>query len=156
MGEDGRADAWPHLSGRIEGGAHILPVRVYYEDTDYSGVVYHANYLRFLERGRTEFLRSVAGVDQSTMHAGGEGLILAVRRMTLEFLKPARMDDVLVVETRVGEIRGASFEIPQRILREGEAILTADVRVAAIAGGRPARIPDALRAILTHGRDETR
>ena len=143
--------AFSHISGEIQGGAYYIPVRVYYEDTDFSGVVYHANYLRFLERGRTEFLRA-AGVDQSTMHAGGEGLILAVRRMTLDFLKPARMDDVLTVETRVGEIRGASFEIPQRILRDDEVLLTADVRVAAIAGGRPARIPDTLRAILERRR----
>src|SRR3954464_5996626 len=96
---------WPQLSGRLEDGTHILPVRVYYEDTDFSGVVYHANYLRFLERGRTDFLR-LAGVDQSTLPAGGDGLILAVRRMALDFLKPARMDDVLVVETRAADVRG--------------------------------------------------
>ena len=89
-------EEWPHLAGRLEGGAHVLPVRVYYEDTDFSGVVYHASYLRFLERGRTDFLR-LGGVDQSTLHAAGEGVIFAVRRMTVDFLKPARMDDVLIV-----------------------------------------------------------
>lgn len=145
---------WPHLSGHLDGDAHILPVRVYYEDTDFSGVVYHASYLRFLERGRTNYLR-LAGVDQSAMHAGGEGLILAVRRMAIEFHKPARMDDVLVIETRIGAVRGASFDIPQRIRRGDDVIVTADVHVAAIAGGRPARIPDALRAILTRGREGT-
>jgi acyl-CoA thioester hydrolase len=145
--------AWPHLSGRLEGGTHILPVRVYYEDTDFSGVVYHASYLRFLERGRTDFLR-LAGVDQSTLHAEGAGLIFAVRRMTIDFLKPARMDDVLIVETSTLEVRGASLVIAQAIRREGEAILTADVRVAALAGGRPARIPDALRTILNPGQQE--
>ena len=139
------------LAGRIEGDTHILPVRVYYEDTDFSGVVYHANYLRFLERGRTDFLR-LAGVDQSTLHAGGDGLILAVRRMTLDFLKPARMDDVLVVETQAADVRGASFMLAQRILRRDDVIMTATVHVAAIAGGRPARIPDALRAILEQER----
>ena len=127
--------AWPHLSGHLDGDAHILPVRVYYEDTDFSGVVYHASYLRFLERGRTNYLR-LAGVDQSTMHAGGEGLILAVRRMAIEFHKPARMDDVLLIETRIGAVRGASFDIPQRIRRGDDLIVTADVHVAAIAGGR--------------------
>jgi acyl-CoA thioester hydrolase len=142
-----RADPWPHLSGQIVGDTHLLPVRVYYEDTDFSGVVYHANYLRFLERGRTNYLR-LAGIDQSALHAGGEGLILAVRRMTLDFLRPARMDEVLVVETRAAEVRGASFSLAQRIRRGEEVILTAEVRVAAIAGGRPARIPDPLRAIL--------
>ena len=116
----------------------------------FSGVVYHASYLRFLERGRTDFLRC-AGVDQSTLHADGEGLIFAVRRITIDYLKPARMDDVLVVETRTAEVRGASLLVQQCIRREGEVIVTADVRVAAIAGGRPARIPDELRAILAKG-----
>ncbi len=123
MSED--AGAWPHLSGQLTGGTHNLPVRVYYEDTDFSGVVYHASYLRFMERGRTDFLR-LAGVAQSTLHAEGPGLIFAVRRMTIDFHRPARMDDVLTVETR-----------------------TADVRVAALSGGRPARIPDELRAIFS-------
>ena len=133
--------------GTVAAGRHRLPVRVYYEDTDFSGVVYHASYLRFLERGRTEFLRA-AGVDQSSLHAEGEGLIFAVRRMTIDYLKPARMDDVLLVETRTEEVRGASLVIAQRILRGEEVIVTADVRVAAILGGSPARIPDGLRAIL--------
>jgi acyl-CoA thioester hydrolase len=142
------SDAFPHLSGRLDNGTHILPVRVYYEDTDFSGVVYHASYLRFLERGRTDFLR-LAGVDQSTLHQEGEGLIFAVRRMTIDYFKPARMDDVLTVETRTADVRGASLVIAQRILRADEMIVTADVRVAAISGGRPARIPDGLRGILT-------
>lgn len=141
---------WPHLSGRLEGDTHVLPVRVYYEDTDFSGVVYHANYLRFLERGRTEFLR-LLGIGQSALHTEAEGLIFAVRRMTIDYLRPARMDDVLVVETRAAEVRGASLVIAQRIRRDGEAIVTADVRVALVAAGRPARIPDRLRAILAHG-----
>ena len=137
-------EEWPHLAGRLEGGAHVLPVRVYYEDTDFSGVVYHASYLRFLERGRTDFLR-LGGVDQSTLHAAGEGVIFAVRRMTVDFLKPARMDDILIVQTRTAEVRGASLVIAQAIRRGDETLLTADVRVAAIAGGRPARISDDLR-----------
>ena len=148
-----RPERWPDVAGRIEGDAHVLPVRVYYEDTDFSGVVYHASYLRFLERGRTDFLR-LAGVDQSTLHAEGEGLIFAVRRMTIDFLKPARMDDVLLVQTRTEEVRGASLVIAQAIQRDGETLLTADVRVAALAGGRPARIPDPLRAILKPGHEE--
>ena len=139
---------FPHLSGRLEGGTHVLPVRVYYEDTDFSGVVYHASYLRFLERGRTDFLR-LAGVDQSALHAGGEGMNFAVRRLSIDYLKPARMDDVLVVETRAAELRGASLLILQRITRAGDPIVTAEVRVAALSGGRPARIPDALRAKLS-------
>jgi acyl-CoA thioester hydrolase len=147
------AGEWPHLSGWSEGGRHVLPVRVYYEDTDFSGVVYHASYLRFLERGRTDFLR-LAGVDQSTLHAAGEGLIFAVRRMTIDFLKPARMDDVLFVETFTQEVRGASLVVAQAIRRGDEMLLTADVRVAALSGGRPARIPDELRTILKPGSAE--
>ena len=138
--------------GAVAAGRHRLPVRVYYEDTDFSGVVYHANYLRVLERGRTEFLRA-AGVDQSALHAEGEGLTFAVRRMTIDYLRPARMDDVLVIETHTAEVRGASLTLAQRILRGEEVLVTAEVRVAAIIGGRPARIPDELRAVLA-GRDE--
>jgi acyl-CoA thioester hydrolase len=110
-------------------------------------VVYHANYLRFLERGRTELLRAT-GVDQSQLHAGDEGMIFAVRKMTIDYLKPARMDDILGIETRTLEIRGASLFIKQRILRGEEVLITADVQVAAIAGGRPVRIPDSLRVLL--------
>jgi acyl-CoA thioester hydrolase len=138
------------LSGNLRGGVHVLPVRVYYEDTDFSGVVYHASYLRFLERGRTELLRAT-GVDQSMLHADGAGLIFAVRKMTIDYLKPARMDDVLAVETRSIEIRGASLFLAQRILREEEALIAAEVQVAALAGGRPVRIPDPLRSVLSAG-----
>src|SRR3712207_531964 len=79
-GGEGSRAAWPHLSGSLENGTHVLPVRVYYEDTDCSGLVYHAGYLRFLERGRTDYLR-LAGIDQSALHAGGEGVVFGVRRM---------------------------------------------------------------------------
>jgi acyl-CoA thioester hydrolase len=152
--QDGMRDDAPApesaLSGRLHGATHVLPVRVYYEDTDFSGVVYHASYLRFLERGRTELLRAT-GVDQSMLHADGSGLIFAVRKMTIEYLRPARMDDVLAIETRTTEIRGASLFVAQHIRRGEDVIVTADVQVAALAGGRPVRIPEALRAILSSG-----
>ncbi len=148
--EIGGAEGSPHvrtyLSGEVRGDTHILPIRVYYEDTDFSGLVYHASYLRFLERGRTDSLR-VAGVDQSTLHEG-DGIVFVVRRMTIDYLRAARMDDILTVETRTAEVRGASLVIFQRILRGDEVIVTAEVRVAALSGGRPARIPDGLRAVL--------
>jgi acyl-CoA thioester hydrolase len=146
-GGEGSRAAWPHLSGSLENGTHVLPVRVYYEDTDFSGLVYHAGYLRFLERGRTDYLR-LAGIDQSALHAGGEGVVFVVRRMLVDYLKPARMDDILEVETRVSELRGASLVMAQRILRDGEPLLTAEVRVAALSQGRPARMPEALRRAL--------
>lgn len=133
-------------SGMVIDGAHLLTVRVYYEDTDFSGIVYHANYLRFLERGRTESLRAI-GASQSVMLAAG-GLFFAVRRMTIDWKLPALMDDVLTIETRTREMRGASIIIDQRILRDGVEILTAEVRVAAIVGGRPARIPDEIRTLM--------
>jgi acyl-CoA thioester hydrolase len=126
---------------------HRLAVRVYYEDTDFSGVVYHANYLRFLERGRTELLRNT-GVDQSILHAEPGGIIFAVRRMAIEYLRPARMDDLLTVETATSEVRGASLRMSQRILRGDEILLTAEVHVAVLAGGRPSRLPDDLRRLL--------
>ncbi len=144
---------FPELGGTLVGGTHLLPIRVYYEDTDFSGVVYHASYLRFFERGRTEFLRGV-GVDQSALHAGG-GLAFAVRRMTIDFARAARMDDVLVVETRLAELRGASLTLAQRILRDGDALVTAEVRVAAVVAGRPARMPEALRILLSGGGPST-
>jgi acyl-CoA thioester hydrolase len=134
-------------AGHLDGGTHLLPVRVYYEDTDFSSVVYHASYLRFMERGRTELLRAT-GVDQSALHGAEDALSFAVRRMTIEYLKPARMDDVLTIETRVDEVRGASLVMAQRVLRGDEVLVTADVRVAAISRGRPARIPDSLRGLL--------
>ncbi|WP_280513934.1 tol-pal system-associated acyl-CoA thioesterase [Salinarimonas ramus] len=135
------------MAGRFEDGVHRLRVRVYYEDTDFSGIVYHANYLKYLERGRTDQLR-LAGVAQSELHADGEGIAFAVRRMTLDWLKPARMDDILTVETRTDVVKGASIALAQRILRADEVLLTADVTVAAVRAGRPARIPEILRARL--------
>jgi acyl-CoA thioester hydrolase len=147
---EGPDGAFAHLAGTFGGGVHRLPVRVYYEDTDFSGLVYHASYLRFLERGRTDSLRA-AGIDQSSLHAGREGIVFVVRRMTIDYLQPARMDDVVVVETRNEAVRGASLVIAQRILRGAEVLVTADVLVAALAGGRPARIPDGLRAALSRG-----
>ena len=123
---------------------HSHPIRVYYEDTDFSGVVYHASYLRFMERGRTEFLRGL-GVDQASIHASG-GLGFAVRAMAIEFLKPARMDDELLVETKVTALAGASLEMQQRVLRRADVLVAATVKVVAIRFGRAARLPLDLRA----------
>lgn len=127
----------------------LFPVRVYYEDTDFTGVVYHASYLRFLERGRTEFLR-VFGIHQTELfdHAGGAALAFAVRKMSIEFLKPARMDDVLTIETGIAKLGGASIEMAQRILRADEPLVAAQVRIAAVAGGRARRLPEAILARL--------
>jgi acyl-CoA thioester hydrolase len=130
-----------------EATVHRLPIRVYYEDTDFSGVVYHASYLRFMERGRTEFLRQ-AGVTQRHWHAGEQAFFFVVRRMAIEWLKPARMDDELVVETRVTAVRGASLTMHQVVLRAGEPLVTAGVVVVGVAGERAARLPEPLRTAL--------
>ena len=126
---------------------HLHPIRVYYEDTDFSGVVYHASYLRFLERGRTELIRAL-GIGQRDLFDGAVPLAFAVRRMSLDFLKPALMDDLLAVETTPVLARGASMELHQRVLREAEVLVTAQVTVACVGGGRARRIPEALRARL--------
>jgi acyl-CoA thioester hydrolase len=140
-------DAVPHLSGSLLGGVHHLLIRVYYEDTDFSGVVYHASYLRFLERGRTELLRA-QGHAQGALHQEMEGLAFVVRRMTIDFARAARMDDVLTVVTRPGEVRGASVLLLQEVRRADEVLVTAEVQVAAVRAGRAVRIPDGLRAAL--------
>ncbi|MDE2362720.1 MAG: tol-pal system-associated acyl-CoA thioesterase [Hyphomicrobiales bacterium] len=132
------------------GQPHRLSIRVYYEDTDFSGVVYHASYLRFMERGRTELLRDL-GVHQQAIHAGEAPFAFVVRAMTIDFLKPARMDDVLTVETSATEVKGASAILSQRVLRGEETLVTAEVKVAAVANGRPVRLPPQMRERLGSG-----
>lgn len=122
-------------------------MRVYYEDTDFSGVVYHASYLRFMERGRTELIRDL-GIAQSDLFDGDVPLAFAVRRMTIDFLKPARMDDLLTVETVPTIARGATMDLHQRILRGDEVLISADVRVACVGAGRARRLPESLRRRL--------
>ena len=128
-------------------GAHSISVRVYYEDTDFSGVVYHASYLRFMERGRTELIRDL-GIEQRELFDGDAALGFAVRRMLIDFVRPAVMDDFLVVETRPTLARGATMELDQRILRGEEVMVTAQVKVACVGGGKARRIPDVLRRRL--------
>jgi acyl-CoA thioester hydrolase len=124
----------------------IIKVRVYFEDTDFSGFAYHGSYVRFLERGRTELVRSWGGSQADLFER--DRFAFVVRRMSLEFIKPARMDDLLVVETQVLEVRGATMRLAQAVLRDGDALVTAEVLVAATREGRATRIPDALRGEL--------
>jgi acyl-CoA thioester hydrolase len=128
---------------------HRFEVRVYFEDTDFSGVVYHASYLRFMERARTELLRA-CGVSQQAAFADapGERFGFAVRAMEIDFLKPAAMDDLLQVETRPLRVGGASLEVEQRVLRGPDVLVTARVRIACVADGRAARLPEAVRRRL--------
>ena len=133
-------------SGHHTPEGHILPVRVYFEDTDFSGVVYHASYLRFLERGRTEHVR-LLGVHHSALDAGeaGEPMAFAVHRMEIEFRRPAKIDDIVEVVTKPREIRGARIIIDQWIRRGATILVQAVVTVVLVnRDGRPCRIPDLL------------
>jgi len=140
-----------HLDGELRDGRHVMAVRVYYEDTDFSGIVYHANYLRFMERGRTNYLR-LLGADQRALFAEAEseapGFAFVVRSMTLEFLKPARMDDVLIVATVPEEVKGASVMLHQQVTRGDELLVEAHVRVAFVSDGRARPIPKPLRTAM--------
>ena len=140
------------LDGEIRNGRHHMQVRVYYEDTDFSGAVYHASYLRFMERGRTNYLR-LLGADQRALfeEAGQEapGFAFVVRMMQIGFLKPARMDDVLDVVTATKEVRGASVTLHQQVMRGDEILLEAQVKVAFVSGGRARPIPKPLRIAMS-------
>ncbi len=137
-------EKWPDLAGRLEGREHVLPLRVYYEDTDFSGFVYHANYLKFCERGRSDFLR-LCGIHHGEMsRESGAGFV--VRHMECDFLKPAMIDDVLEVRSRFLGLRGARMEIGQRILCGTQVLFAAHVTAVLIdARGRPLRFPSSLR-----------
>ena len=139
------------LDGEIRDGRHVQPVRVYYEDTDFSGVVYHASYLRFMERGRTNHLRLV-GADQRTLFEEvakeAPGFAFVVRSMQIDFRKPARMDDVLEIVTTPVEVKGASIVLHQRVNRGEDMLVEATVQVAFVSGGRARPIPKPLREAL--------
>jgi len=142
------------LSGHLQDGGHVLTQRVYYEDTDFSGFVYHARYLHFFERGRTDFIR-LLGVSQGALHGQSdpaEAVAFVVRRMEIDFKSPARMDDVLTIITKPGEVRGARMMLQQTILRGDHVLATAAVTVAVVNGlGRARRLPDTLLARFTGG-----
>jgi len=129
-------------SGRIVDGEHRLPVRVYFEDTDLSGIVYHANYLRWMERGRSDMLR-LAGTDQRAAHEAGEGAY-AVSELAIKYRAPAKLDDALIIVSRLIEIRPASCRIHQRVIRQALILAQADVTAVFVApSGRPRRQPAA-------------
>ena len=144
-------DTTTELAGRLIAGGHAMQVRVYYEDTDFTGIVYHANYLRFMERGRTNYLRLV-GADHRALFEQTEkeapSFSFVVRSMKIDFLKPAFMDDILEVRTLSREVSGASILLLQRVMRGEEVLLEAEVRVAFVSEGRPKRIPEPLRKAM--------
>jgi acyl-CoA thioester hydrolase len=131
--------------GRIEGGVHRYPVHVYYEDTDAGGVVYYANYLKFAERGRSEAIRAL-GVPHGRLREES-GVVLAVHKLAAEYLSPARLDDDLVVETRVLSASGAALELAQEIRRAAWPLFTMTCTVVCVGrNGRPTRLPPSLAA----------
>lgn len=126
-------------TGRFEGREHRLPVRVYYEDTDFTGLVYHANYVRYFERGRSDFLRT-AGVGHAELLDAAPPLAFVVAEMKLQFLKPARIDDALVVRTTYDAVKGPRLMISQTIMRGDEVLCRAEVTAVCIhLDGRPRR-----------------
>ncbi|PSH59179.1 tol-pal system-associated acyl-CoA thioesterase [Phyllobacterium sophorae] len=131
------------LAGELTEAGHRLLARVYYADTDFSGIVYHARYLEFLERGRTDYLR-LLGVHHSELADGklGESNVWVVRRMEIDFKSAARIDDILTVETRTAEISGARVKMAQAIKRDDDLLISAVVEAAMInSAGRPRRFP---------------
>ena len=145
------------LDGEIRGGRHHMAVRVYYEDTDFTGIVYHANYLRFMERGRSNYLRLVGASHRKLFEETEKeapGFAFVVIQMKIDFKRPAAMDDILEVVTAAKEVRGASITMAQQIKRGEALLIDAEVRVAFISGGRAQRIPKPLRAAMQADRDQ--
>jgi acyl-CoA thioester hydrolase len=150
---------WPDIAGRLgrdaEGPLHVLPVRVYFEDTDAGGIAYHASFVRWTERGRSDLIR-LLGIDarrliddRSTSH---EPAAFVVRRMNMEYLRPGRMDDLLEVVTRAKALGGASVTLLQTVRRGTQPLFEAEVTVVLVTvSGKPLRLPEAIRAAFTGG-----
>ncbi|MFA9551052.1 MAG: YbgC/FadM family acyl-CoA thioesterase [Hyphomicrobium sp.] len=145
-------DRWPDLAGRLvkvpAGRHHVLPVRVYFEDTDFSGLVYHGSYVRWCERGRSDFLRLLGGDHRRLIDGSGssEPAAFVVRRMSFDFRKPASIDEVLEVITKVKEVGAASLTLAQTVTREGSPLVEAEVTVVLVSvSGKPLRISATLR-----------
>lgn len=136
------------LLGHVDGDAHYFPLKVWWEDTDAGGIVYYANYLKFTERARSAMLKLI-GVDQRSMLDADDGAMFAVRDVRVSYLEPARLDDDLVVRTRLAELKGATIMLDQDVLRGGAELVRSSVRAAFIGlGGRPRRIPQQVRAAM--------
>jgi acyl-CoA thioester hydrolase len=144
------AERWPDLAGRFENGTHVLAVRIYHEDTDFSGFVYHASYLKFCERGRSDCLR-LLGIhhDELRGRTADGNLGFVVRRMECDFHKPARIAEKLEVHTRLTRLSGARLNVNQTITRGDESLFVAEVGLALVDElGRPRRIPAAISAAI--------
>lgn len=135
--------------GQFEGKVHVLPIRIYYEDTDLSGVVYHANYLRFMERGRSEFFR-LAGISELARLEGPDAFAWTLRKVQIEYLRPARLDDLIDVHTKGMSLTGARMIAAQDIYCRGELLTRGQVEACVMSlNGRPKRIPQDMRDKLS-------
>ncbi len=140
-------------AGRFDGTCHLLPVRVYFEDTDLSGIVYHANYLRFAERGRSDFLR-MAGVHHHELATQDPPIYFTIQRLEIDFVKPARVDDELLIKTYADRVSGARLDMRQEITKDGEILARLVVKAACINDlGRPQRLPAEAREALKRLQD---
>jgi acyl-CoA thioester hydrolase len=136
------------LEGTLTHGIHRLSMRVYYEDTDFSGYVYHANYLKFCERARSDMMR-LLGVDQTAMFAGNDRSFIVIRKMVCDFLRPARFDDVLTVESVAKPSKGPRLEMLQKVLLGDDVLFSAAVTAVIVDGnGKPRRPDAAMQAAL--------
>ena len=141
---------WPDLAGRIEGETHVLPVRVYFEDTDFTGLVYHTNFLKFCERGRSDFIR-LLGINHTSLAnpKSGDPAVFVVRRIEIDYLKPAGIDDVLEVVTSCAEIGGATLMLAQEVCRDEMVLARARVSVVLVSSaGKPQRLGQMVRGAL--------
>jgi len=141
---------WPDFAGRIEGETHVLPVRIYFEDTDFTGLVYHANFLKFCERGRSDFIR-LLGINHTSLAnpKSGDPAVFVVRRIEIDYLKPAGIDDVLEVVTSCAEIGGATLMLTQEVRRDEMVLACAKVSVVLVSSaGKPQRLGQMVRGAL--------
>lgn len=149
MSTESRSD-WPDLAGRVEGDAHKLPIRVYFEDTDFTGLVYHANFLKFCERGRSDFIRNL-GIDHTSLENPdvGEPAVFVVRRIEVDYLRPAHIDEVLEVVTRCTELGAAKLVLTQEVCRDGVVLARLKALVVLISKtGKPQRLGKLAREAL--------
>lgn len=138
MAEDD--ERWPGLGGRIEGERHILPIRVYHEDTDFSGFVYHGSYVRFCERGRSDFVR-LLGIGHKELMEGDDPAAFVVRHLDLDYRKPARIGELLEVVTECAEVGGAALTLRQTVQRDGVGLVRATVKIVLVSmAGKPRRL----------------
>jgi acyl-CoA thioester hydrolase len=129
---------------------HDFPVRVYYDDTDAGGVVYHANYLKFAERARTEYLRSLGF--ENTQIRDEHGIIIVVKTLEAEYLSPSRLDDFLIVQTRLLSVKNTSFVMEQKAIRDGACVFSMNIVLVCVnETGRPSKIPDAVKNAFVEG-----